>query len=420
MNSNDQNKYSFTAKNIDGKVVNGFVSATTKEYAVKILMEKDMEVISILTDKEVLARDSFVHKDVSEFVNFGGFFDRVSMKDLVNFSKQMAALLDAGVSVVKALQLIDEEEKNPLMKRTLGNIISDVKAGKPISAAFGKHKVVFSDFYINLIKSGEESGKMSQSFFYLSDYLDRNYALVSKVRNAMIYPGFVISIFFIVMFLIFTMVIPKLADILKESNMELPVLTKVVLAISDFLVAYGFYAILFVVVAGVYSYINFKNNKDWQTIADTLKINIPIVKNIFRMLYVTRIADNIQTLITSGVALTKSIQITSEVVGNVHYRQALEATLLDVKAGISFSKSLEKHKDLIPSSLIQMLRIGEETGEIGKLMGNIAKFFQREINAQIDVMVGLIEPIMIVALGIGVGTLLVSVLLPIYNLAGSF
>jgi type IV pilus assembly protein PilC len=138
------------------------------------------------------------------------------------------------------------------------------------------------------------------------------------------------------------------------------------------------------------------------------------------MLYVTRIADNIQTLITSGVSLTKSIQITADVVGNRNYKNILEGSLLDVKAGIPFSKSLEKHKDLVPSSLIQMLRIGEETGEIGKLMGNIAKFFQREVNAQIDTMVSLIEPVMIVSLALGVGVLLVSVLMPIYNLAGSF
>ncbi len=420
MNSSNQNKFAFTAKSIDGKVVSGFVNAATKEYATKMLMEKDMEVISILSEKEVAAKENFVQKDITEFINFGGMFESVGMKDMVNFSKQMAALLDAGVSVIKALQLINEEEKNPLMKKVLNDVVQDVKSGKSISTAFGKHKNVFSDFYVNLVRSGEESGKMSQSFFYLSEYLDRNYALISKVRNAMIYPAFVITIFFIVMILIFTLVIPSLADILKESNMELPLLTQIVLSISDFLVNYGIYAFLLIGTLGVYSYVNFRNSQDFKDLLDGLKINFPIIKNVFRMLYVTRIADNIQTLITSGVSLTKSIQITGEVVGNKYYREVMEAALLDVKAGISFSKSLEKHKDLIPSSLIQMLRIGEETGEIGKLMGNIAKFFQREINAQIDVLVGLIEPIMIVALGLGVGVLLVSVLLPIYNLAGSF
>lgn len=420
MNSNNQTKYIFQAKDISGKVVSGNVFSATKELATKMLMEKDMEVISILSEKEYAAKTNLVNKDISEFINFGGFFDSVGMKDMVNFSKQMSALLDAGVSVIKGLQLINEEEKNPLMKKTLETVIADVKAGKSISAAFGKHQSVFSDFYTNLIRTGEESGKMAQSFFYLSDYLDRNYTLVSKVRNAMIYPAFVITIFFVVMILIFTMVIPRLADILKESNMELPLITQVVLSISDFLVNYGLYAFLLVGTLGVYSYVNFKKSKEWQDLGDNFKISMPVIKGVFRMLYVTRIADNIQTLITSGVSLTKSIQITAEVVGNKYYKEILEGALLDVKSGIPFSKALEKHKDLIPSSLIQMLRIGEETGEIGKLMGNIAKFFQREINAQIDVMVGLIEPIMIVALGLGVGVLLVSVLMPIYNLAGSF
>lgn len=420
MNPSNQLKFVFTAKDINGRVVNGNVMAATKEYATKMLMGKDMEVISIFTEKEYAAKTNVVNKDITEFINFGGIFEKVGMKDMVNFSKQMSALLDAGVSVIKGLQLINEEEKNPLMKKTLETVIQDVKAGKSISVAFAKHPNVFSDFYTNLIRSGEESGKMAQSFFYLSDYMDRNYSLVSKVRNAMIYPAFVIVVFFVVMILIFTMVIPRLADILKESNVELPLITQIVLAISDFLVNYGIYVFLLVGTLGVYSYVNFKKSKEWQDLGDSLKINFPVIKPVFRMLYVTRIADNIQTLITSGVSLTKSIQITADVVGNKYFKNILDNALLDVKAGIPLSKALEKHKDLIPSSLIQMLRIGEETGEIGKLMGNIAKFFQREINAQIDVMVGLIEPIMIVALGLGVGVLLVSVLMPIYNLAGSF
>lgn len=417
---NNQTKFIFTAKDINGRIVNGNVFAVTKENATRMLMEKDMVVVSIFSEKEYAAKTNVINKDITEFVNFGGVFDGVGMKDIVNFSKQMSALLEAGVSVVKALQLIHEEEKNPLMRKTLETVINDVRGGKSISVAFGKHQNVFSDFYTNLIRSGEESGKMSQSFFYLSEYMDRNYALISKVRNAMIYPAFVIIIFIVVMILIFTMVIPSLAQILKESNMELPLLTQIVLSISDFLVSYGIYAFLLTGTLGVYSYVSFRKNKEWQDLGDNFKINTPIIKGVFRMLYVTRIADNIQTLITSGVSLTKSIQITADVVGNKYYKAILDSALLDVKSGIPLSKAFEKHKDLIPSSLIQMLRVGEETGEIGKLMGNIAKFFQREINAQIDTMVGLIEPLMIVCLGLGVGVLLVSVLMPIYNLAGSF
>lgn len=407
-------KFNFTAKNLDEKIINGIVTASSSDEAIKILQNKELEVISLVPQK----KDFDINLD--KYLNFGGIFDHVALKDIVNVSKQMSALLDAGVSVIKALQIVAEDIDKPFLKKIFNIIIQDVKSGKSISQAFARHKNVFSDFYVNLVKTGEESGKMSQAFSYLSDYMDRNYSLVVKVRNAMIYPAFVIATFFMVMIIVFTFVIPKLAEILKDSNVELPLLTRIVLGISDFLVAYGFYFFLFVLAMGMYTFLTFRNTTAWTKFFDTLKVKIPIVRNVFKMLYVTRIADNIQTLLTSGVSLTKSVQITSDVVGNIYYKAILDQALIDIKAGLSISASFAKHKDLIPGTLTQMLKIGEETGEIGKLMGNIAKFYQREINTTIDTLVGLIEPMMIVLLGLGVGTLLVSVLMPIYNLAGSF
>jgi type IV pilus assembly protein PilC len=404
-------KFSFTARDPEGKILNGLVSSPSKEDAIRSLQEKELEVITITLPKQDI--------DLGKIAAFS-IFDSVSLKDVVNVSKQMAALLDAGVSVIKGLQILSEDITKPSLKKVLDVIIQDVKSGKPVSNAFSKHKEVFSDFYVNLIRSGEESGKMSQAFEYLSDYLDRNYELAVKVRNAMIYPGFVVATFFIVMVLVFTLVIPKLAEILKESNVPLPFLTKIVLGFSDFLVAYGIYFGVVVIGLGFYLFFTLRGTDSWVIFFDTLKVRVPIFRNIFKTLFVTRIADNIQTLLTSGVSLTKAIQITADVVGNVHYKRILEQALVDVKAGVSFSASFAKHKDLIPPTLTQMLKIGEETGEIGKLMGNIAKFYQREVNNTIDTLVGLIEPVMIVMLGLGVGVLLVSVLMPIYNLAGSF
>lgn len=405
-------KFTFTAKNTENKIISGFVTAPNKDEAVKSLQEKELEVITLIAEKQEI--------NLGTSINLGGIFDRVSLKDIVNISKQMAALLDAGVSVVKALQILVVDMQKPILKNTFEIIIQDVKSGKPISVAFAKHKNMFSDFYVNLIKSGEESGKMSQAFNYLSEYLDRNYELVVKVRNAMIYPAFVVTTFLVVMVLVFTLVIPRLAGILNDSGVELPLLTQIVLGISDFLVAYGIYFGVIILAAGIYVYFTLRGTDAWDNFFDTLKIKVPVFKNIFMTLYVTRIADNIQTLLTSGVSLTKAIQITGDVVGNIHYKKIMDQALIDVKAGITFSASFAKHKDLIPSTLTQMLKIGEETGEIGKLMGNIAKFYQRELNNTIDTLVGLIEPAMIVALGLGVGVLLVSVLMPIYNLAGSF
>ncbi len=407
-------RFNFTGKNLEEKIINGYVTANSETEAIKLLQAKELEVISLIPEKKDF------NINIDEYLNIGGILDHVSLKDVVYVSKQMSALLDAGISVIKALQLIAEDIEKPFLKKVFGIIIQDVKAGKAISQAFAKHKEVFSDFYVNLIKTGEESGKMSQAFFYLSEYMDRNYSLMVKVRNAMIYPAFVIMTFFVVMILVFTMVIPKLAEILKESNVELPLLTKIVLSMSDFIVSYGFYLVLFLVAVALYSYLTLRGTPSWTKFFDTLKIKTPFVKSVFKMLYVTRIADNIQTLLTSGVSLTKAVQITGEVVGNIYYKQILDQALVDIKGGISISASFSKHRDLVPNTFVQMLKVGEETGEIGKLMGNVAKFYQREINTTIDTLIGLIEPMMIVALGLGVGVLLVSVLMPIYNLAGSF
>ncbi len=408
-------KYNFTAKNLEDKIIRGIVNANSENEATKMLQDKELEIISLATEQK-----TGLDLNIDKYFNFSEIFESVSMKDIVNVSKQISALLDAGVSIIKALQLISEDVKSTYLKKVFGIIVQDVKAGKSISQAFGKHKNVFSDFYVNLVKTGEESGKMAQTFLYLSEYEDRNYALIVKVRNAMIYPAFVIATFLIVMIVVFTFVIPKLAEILKESDVELPLLTRIVMSISDFLINYGVYFLIFFLGTGTYLFFTYRNTEVWAKFFDTIKVKTPLIKNVFKMLFVTRIADNIQTLLTSGVSLTKALQITADVVGNIYYKEILQQSLSDIKAGLPISTSFAKNPDLIPSTLTQMLKIGEETGEIGKLMGNIAKFYQRELNNTIDTLVGLIEPIMIVLLGLGVGILLVAVLMPIYNLAGSF
>jgi type IV pilus assembly protein PilC len=400
--------FKYQAFNLIGEKVEGLITASTPDEALYNLKKQNFKVFSLIKIKEVNQNLSL------------SIFDSVSKKEIVNFSRQMSALLEAGVPILKSFQLIEQDTAKPFFKSILQQTIDSIKSGDSISTSLMKHKKAFDDFYVSMVRSGEESGRMSNAFSYLADYMDRSYALTIKVRNAMIYPAFVVATFIIVMVLVFTMVIPKLAVILKESNVELPVLTRIVLSISDFLVAYGMYAFLIIGFVTGYVIIKFKDTDFFSRNMDTLKIKIPIFKNVFKMLYITRIADNMQTLLMSGVSLPKSINVTADVVGNIFYKQILLQSLEEIKTGITFSDSMAKHSDLIPSTMIQMIRIGEETGEVGKLLGNIAKFYQREINSTIDTVVGLIEPAMIVMLGLGVGLLLVSVLMPIYNLAGAF
>jgi type IV pilus assembly protein PilC len=402
--------FKYTAFTMLGEQVEGVVEAPNHEEVLAQLKANKLTPTSLVRVRKVDTASS----------GRASFFDRVSLKEIVNFSRQMSALLEAGVPVLKSFQLIESDTSKPFFKSILGNIVEDIKSGKSISESLSKHKKAFDDFYVSIVRSGEESAKMSSAFSYLADYLDRSYALTVKVRNAMIYPAFVVATFIIVMILVFTMVIPKLATILTESNVELPLLTQIVLGISNFLVEYGLVFLVVLLGGGIFTYFKARGTNAFGEYTDTFKIKIPLVRDIFKMLYITRIADNIETLLTSGVSLTKAISITSEVVGNKFYKDILLEALSDVRSGVTFSDSIAKHPDMMPSTMVQMVRIGEETGEMGKLLGNIARFYQREINSTIDTLVGLIEPAMIVMLGLGVGLLLVSVLMPIYNLAGAF
>lgn len=402
--------FKYTALTVLGEQIEGVVEAPSHEDVLAQLKVNNLTPTALVRVRQVDVATS----------GRSSLFDRVSLKEIVNFSRQMSALLEAGVPVLRSFQLIEADTSKPFFKSILGRIVEDIKSGKSISESISKHKEAFDDFYVSMVRSGEESGKMSNAFSYLADYLDRSYALTVKVRNAMIYPAFVVATFIIVMILVFTMVIPKLATILTESNVELPLLTQIVLGISNFLVDYGLIFLVILLGGGIFAYFKARGTSTFGEYADTFKLKIPLIRDIFKMLYITRIADNIETLLTSGVSLTKAISITSDVVGNRFYKDILLEALSDVRAGITFSDSIAKHQDLMPSTMVQMVRIGEETGEMGKLLGNIARFYQREINSTIDTLVGLIEPAMIVMLGIGVGLLLVSVLMPIYNLAGAF
>lgn len=400
--------FKYTATNSTGTYYEGIISAESQEAALQTLRTQNLVVTSLIKLKQI------------EIAQKLSFFDFVSLKELVNFSRQVSALLEAGVPILKAFQLIESDTQKPFFKSILTAVIDDIKSGKSISEALSKHKRAFDDFYVSMVRSGEESAKISKIFSYLADYLDRNYSLTVKVRNSLIYPTFVVATFVIVMILVFTVVIPKLATILTDSNVALPIMTQIVLGISNFLVSYGLYIFIVLIISSVFIYMRFRETSYFKDYFDEVKLKVPFLSNLFKMLYVTRIADNIETLLGSGVSLTKAISITSDVVGNNQYKKILTDALEDVRTGIPFSDAMAKNPRLIPPTMVQMIRIGEETAEVGKLLGNVAKFYQREINATIDTLVGMIEPAMIVLLGLGVGLLLVSVLLPIYNLASAF
>lgn len=398
--------FSYHALDKDGHERSGTVEALSMDVAVSTLQRRGLIVSAI----EPSAKKSILSTEI-------GLFKRVSNKDIVILSRQIATLFEAQVSALRVFRLLAAEVDNKYLSEIMTQVADDLQGGSPISKALGRHPKAFSLFYVNMVRSGEESGKLSETFGYLADYLDRTYEVMSKAQNALIYPAFVIGTFVVVMALMLTMVIPRISQILIESGQEIPIYTKVVIGLSNLLVDYGFFVLLALVVAGFFV------ARSLQTPAgryafDRLKLDIPYLGDLYQKLFLSRIADNFSTMLVSGVPVVEAVDITASVVGSPTYEAILKDAAEDIKGGLSISDALAKHPE-IPGIMVAMVKVGEETGELGNILTTLAKFYRREVNNAVDTLVDLIEPMMIVLLGLGVGTLLASVLIPIYNLAGS-
>ncbi len=398
--------FSYHALDQDGHEREGTVEALSMDVAIGTLQRRSLIVSSI----EPAVKKSILSVDIS-------LFKHVSNKDIVILSRQIATLFEAQVSALRIFRLLAAEVDNKTLAEVMSQIADDLQGGSPISKAMARHPKVFSNFYVNMVRSGEESGKLSDTFGYLADYLDRTYEVMSKAQNALIYPAFVIGVFFIVMTLMLTLVIPKISAILTDSGSEIPLYTKVVIAISNFLVHYGFFILIIIVVGAFFVYRSLQTESG-KLFFDSFKLDVPYIGNLYQKLYLSRIADNFSTMLVSGVPVVEAVEITASVVGSATFERILVQTGEEVKAGASISDALGKHSE-IPGIMTAMIKVGEETGELGNILATLAKFYRREVNNAVDTLIDLIEPLMIVMLGLGVGTLLASVLIPIYNLAGS-
>lgn len=397
----------FKYKAIDNKGTNreGEIDAPDKNLAISGLQRRGFIIVSIQQEGEKKSIFSM------------SFFERVPVKEVVILSRQIATLFEAQVSALRAFTMLAANAENKLLARKLTQIGDDLQAGVSISGALAKHPDVFSDFYINMVKAGEETGKLNETFAHLADYLNRQYTLTSKTKNALIYPVFVIVTFFVVMGLMFTIVIPKLSAIILDSGQEPPIYTKIIISISDFFVQYGFLLLIFLILIGIWLW-RLSRSEKGKVYVDKTRLSIPAVGNLYRKLFLSRISDNMDTMLTSGIPIVRAIDTTALVVGSKVYKDILEEVADGVKSGLTLSAAFEKHTEEMPGIMVQMIKVGEETGSLGSILKTMAEFYKREVDDAVDTLVGLIEPIMIVVLGLGVGLLLVSILVPIYNLAG--
>lgn len=398
----------FNYKAIDGagRAVAGSIEAITIEVAITSLQRRGFTLSTIAPQ----GKGSILTRNI-------GFFQRVKNKDIVILSRQIATLFEAQVSALRIFRLLSAELDNPILQQTLLTISDDIQSGSSISKALSKHPHVFSNFYVSMVRSGEEAGKLDQTFAFLADYFERTYEVSSKAKNALIYPVFVIITFIAVMVLMLTTVIPSVSAILVQSQQELPFYTKAILGVSDFFVRFGWFLLILVIIGALFLW-RFVKTPQGRFAFSEFKIKVPYIGNLYRKLYLSRISDNMHTMLLSAIPIIKALEITAEVVDNAVFESALAAAAEGVKSGSSIADSFSR-SPVIPGIMIQMIKVGEESGELGSILETLGRFYRREVANAVDTLVSLIEPALIIVLGLGVGFLLAAVLIPIYSLAGA-
>lgn len=398
-------KFKFKAKTKTGEENSGIVDAASRDAAAAILQKNELFPVRIEEIKESAAAKAF-----------NKYYDRVTDKDLVVFFRQLAVLIEARVPIVTSLVAISEQTSGSFLRVVLAEVVRDIEDGIPFSDALAKHKDVFSNLSINIIKAGEASGNLRKSIEYVADNIERNYELTSKVRSAMVYPSIVLFVFFIIGFLVITIVIPKLTVMIKDLQADVPWYTQLIINIGDFMAAY-WWAVLFIlvgIVAGITYYLNTVDGKrEW----DQIKLKLPVIGVMFRYVYITRFSENLGVLLAGGIPIIKALTIVSAVIGNSVYEELFLRAAENVRRGENVSDVLRK-SPLIPPMVSHMIKIGEDSGQVDSVLGHITKFYAQEVEVMAKNLSTLIEPVLMIIIGIGVGFMAIGVLMPIYNIAG--
>jgi len=353
---------------------------------------------------------SFMDKMRDFRVEFGP-----SRKDILNFTNQLAVMVRAGISLQEALEGIASQTENQKFKAVISDLKTRIEAGQSFSQALAEHQDVFSDLYINMVAAAEISGALSDMLQKLADYLDQETATRSQVRGAMVYPIIIATMAVSVTIFLLCFVLPRFTAIFAGKEHLLPAPTRVLMGSSAFVRGYWYILVpmLGVIVWAFYYFINTPQGRVWW---DKVKLQIPLVRTMCRSLYITRSLHTMSVLVRAGVPILNTICITAQITGNIHFKNMWLGVHEDVRQGKKICASLSRYT-LMPSNVLQMIRSGEDSGNMGDVLRDISKFYARELSTVIKAVTSMIEPIMIVAMGVLVGFIAMSIILPIFKMS---
>jgi type IV pilus assembly protein PilC len=398
-------KFAYQARSKEGGVKQGVVVALDKPSAERLLADNGLIIISLQPEQD----------NIFSKLNLLG--SGVKNKDLVLFSRQLATLIAARMPLLQALRILEAQLTSKRLVEITGDLISSIENGESLSLALSKHSDVFGNMYISLVKSGEVSGTLNKSLIYLADQLEKDYQLRAKVKSALTYPVFVVATLVGVGLLMFKFVLPKLTAVLIEQGGELPVVSKGLIAVTNFINVYWWFLIIATggIIVAVRWYIN---TVPGRYMWDELKLKAPIFGNIFERIYMVRFSRNLGTLVAGGIPIIQALQIIAQLINNVIYRDIILEATEQLANGKSISGALANHPEF-PPIVTQMVKVGEETAQLEEILDKIASFYEKEVDEKVSTLTTLLEPLIMIVLGLGVGALVAGILLPIYNLAST-
>ncbi len=400
-------EFEYTAKMSDGRPQSGKISAGTREEVVEILIKRDLTPQIIKPAKKS-----------------GGQLDiklpgsnKVKPKALVVFTRQFSTMVSAGVPMLRALNTLQEQTDSPALKQALAKITTDVEGGMQLSDALEKHPKAFSNVYVNMVRAGETGGILDQIMNRLATQVEKDSEIKGKFKSAMIYPAVVLTVAVGAVGFLMVGVIPQLAGILTDAGADLPLQTKAILAVSNFLTN-QWYIVIGAVVGAIFGFKKFTGNPAGKYKFHQLILKVPILGNIILKVNVARFSRTFSSLLSAGVTVIDALDITSKALTNTVAQKAIQDSIQSIKNGSNIADSLDKGK-VLPAIVIQMTAVGEETGKLGEVLDKVAEFYEEEVNQVTASIASIIEPVLIVGLGSIVGFIVLSVLGPIMSIQGA-
>lgn len=397
--------YKYTAKNsATGEIINAEIQADSEQSAAKLIKNEGYIPVSINQKK---------------LSNFGvaKYFNRVKAKDKVLFSRQLSTLINAGLPLVQSLRNVMNQTENKTLRNTIARIITDVEGGATFSGTLNKYPDIFNRVFVSLVAAGEASGTLDAALERLANQQEKDAEILSKIRGAMIYPAIVIAVMILVLGFILVKVLPQVQTFYNDlPGAKLPLITTILLAVSHFATKYWYIALILLVAGGIFT-TRWANTLGGKRVVDKIKMRAWPIGPLFMKVYMARFARTGQTLVASGVPLIQMLEITADAINNVHIEQSVGKAIEKVKGGKALSDSIANDQNFLPL-VPNMLHIGEQSGSLEAMMGKIADYYEREVDNEIRNISAIIEPVLMVILGVAAFIIVAAVLLPIYGLAG--